>query len=142
MIGLDTNVLVRTVVEDDESQTRKARELFSTLTVANQGYVSLITLAELFWVLKRRYKRPTSEIVKFITGLTEAEEIAFQNSEVVHYALEASGKGADFGDALIACSCKAAGCSKTVTFDQQAAKSLGMELLQGNVFDLRPQETL
>jgi predicted nucleic-acid-binding protein len=129
MIGLDTNVLIRLVIEDDESQTRRAQQLLSTLTVANQGYVSLIMLAELFWVLKRRYKKSTAEVVKFITDLTKAEEIAFQSAEVVHYALEASKRGADFGDALIACSCQAGGCAKTVTFDKQAAKSLGMELL-------------
>jgi predicted nucleic-acid-binding protein len=129
MIGIDTNILVHHFVHDNKEQAEKASDFFWSLSIVNQGYLSLVSLVETYWVMNRGYKIPKQVILQHFDELLEAKEIAFQNPEIVNYALEASKRGADFADALIACSCKAGGCSKTVTFDQQAAKSLGMELL-------------
>ncbi|MDR1015129.1 MAG: type II toxin-antitoxin system VapC family toxin [Coriobacteriales bacterium] len=129
MIGIDTNVLVRLATADDDGQTEKARRLYSSLSASDQGYLGLVALAEAYWVLRSVYQKPKAEILTFIDRLTETKEVAIQDAEVVQLALEASAGGADFADALIACSCKAKGCSRTVTFDQRAARSLGMELL-------------
>lgn len=129
MIGLDTNILVRLATGDDAAQSNKVRHLFSSLSAANQAYVSLVALAESFWVLKVVYKKPADSILEFFDFLLEAEEVAFQSPEVVHSAIMACKDGADFSDALIACSNRLGGCSKTVTFDKRARASAGMELL-------------
>jgi predicted nucleic-acid-binding protein len=132
MIGIDTNVLVRHFIHDDTEQAARADAFFRTLSATNQGYLSLVVMAESYWVMRVVFKIPKQTILDSFDRLLEVEEVAFQSPEIVSFALRAcKGKGnaMDFADALIACSCQAGGCSKTVTFDKRAAGFLGVELL-------------
>jgi predicted nucleic-acid-binding protein len=130
VIGLDTNILVRYLVEDDPEQTRLADRLIDSLTAADPGWVGLTALAEAVWVLTRTYRLNCRRIVPILESLLASREIVIEQSELVHQALRLylSGK-ADFPDCLIALSAQAAGCSRTVTFDRRAARDAGMELL-------------
>lgn len=130
MIGLDTNILVRSVVADDQAQTRKVTELFASLTTQVPGYISLVCLAESVWVLRRKYNQPKAAILQWLAGLFDTSELIFENQPAVEQALRVYAMTtAGFADCLIERAGHIAGCTSTVTFDQDAAKAAGMRLL-------------
>lgn len=130
MIGLDTNVLVRTAVADDPAQTRKVTALFASLTAESPAYVSLVCLAESVWVLRRRYNQPKAAILKWLTRFFDTPELIFENQPAVEEAIHVyATTTADFADCLIERASHIAGCTSTVTFDKNAAKAAGMRLL-------------
>lgn len=130
MIGLDTNVLVRYVVVDDPVQVPLVRELMESLTPADPAFVSLVTLVELTWVLRRGYGLSTADVRTVVDSLLSAKELVVERAELVARALtESAGAGSDVADALVAGLGRTAGCSETVTFDRRAARLPGMRLL-------------
>jgi predicted nucleic-acid-binding protein len=130
VIGLDTNVLVRYSIRDDPSQARLADTLIDGFTADDPGYVSHVTLAELWWVLTSSYRQDRGTVAAFIDQLLCASTLALQAPDVVHAALRAvDTAGADFADALIAATGASDGCSQTMTFDRKAARGAGMTLL-------------
>jgi predicted nucleic-acid-binding protein len=130
VIGLDANLLIRYFAKDDPAQTRLAVNLIHSLSPAQPGWVGLIALAELVWVLSRTYKVKKAEIAAILATLLASRDIVIEQSQLTHLALRRylAGK-ADFPDCLIALSAQAAGCTRTVTFDRRAARDAGMELL-------------
>jgi predicted nucleic-acid-binding protein len=130
VIGLDTNVLVRYVVRDDTEQTLAADALIDGFTTTDPGYVSHVTLVELWWVLTSTYKQDTAAVAALIDQLVAAATITVQAPDVVHAALRAVlSNRADFADAVIAGVGAAGGCAQTKTFDRRAAGRAGMTLL-------------
>jgi predicted nucleic-acid-binding protein len=129
LIGLDTNVLVRYIAQDDPDQAAQATELIESLTEEDQGFVSLITLVEIYWVLRTAYKIGRAEAVKVIGMFVDAEELVVERSDIVRLALGRLSGSFDLADALISELGRAAGCTHTATFDQHAAKLPGMRLL-------------
>lgn len=130
MIGLDTNVLVRYIAQDDAAQSPKATRLIEGLTVETPGYVSLVSVIELVWVMAGCYASTRNEIADVLTSLLRTKEIVVAEAETVWKALHAYRDGkADFADCLIVRSAQEAGCSHTVTFDRVAAKHCGMRLI-------------
>ena len=130
MIGLDSNVLARFFLQDDAQQSPKANELMQLLTLSDPGWVGVATILELVWVLesKKRFDRPT--IARTLDRLLLQEGIVVEQAEYVHDAVRLFRRGnADFADCLIASSARAAGCSRTATFDRTAARDAGMQLL-------------
>ena len=130
MIGLDTNVVVRYMVKDDPDQSTAASALMEELTETDPGYLSLVTVVELYWVLRRAYKVSVSRCAELLEGLLAARELRVDQDAVVRAALTASRDGLDFADAVIAELGRAAGCETTVTFDHRAARDGAMELLR------------
>ena len=129
MKAVDTNVLLRFVLRDDEGQFAKASEFLGSRTPDDPAFVSLIVLVELAWTLRQRYGRSRSDIHSLVATLLEAREIAFEDEGELSSIL-ANGERGDLADHLIAYSAKRAGCVKTVTFDRAAAKAIpSMELL-------------
>jgi predicted nucleic-acid-binding protein len=130
VIGLDTNVLVRYFVQDDVAQSRAAERAVDALTEEVPGYVSLVVLCELAWVLGRAYRLPADEVITVIEGMLSARELRVQDPDVVHRAVRSSRDApAGFVDALIVELADAAGCTETVTFDRRAAKLPSVRLL-------------
>ena len=131
MIGLDTNVLVRYLAQDDRVQAARAVRLVEReLSQREPGYISLVVLVETCWVLKRLYGATPGELRTTVRDLLDTQQFTIEHRMVVVYALEKLGEGAgDLADALIVQLATAAGCQKTVTFDRSAAK-LGMTLLR------------
>lgn len=125
MIGLDTNVIVRYLVQDDPKQAAVATQLFEDrLSAGNPGFISVVTLCEVVWVLKRGYKRPKEELCSVLRALLEAEELDIEDRDLVWRALARFRQGkADFSDYLIGERAKSAGAETTMTFDETAAES-------------------
>ena len=125
MIGLDTNVIVRYLVQDDPVQAKIATRIFEKrLSAEARGFVSAVTLCEVVWVLKRGYKRPKTELCAVIRALLEAGELEIEHRDLVWRALSAYQSGAvDFSDYLIGERALLAGAKTTLTFDGAAATS-------------------
>lgn len=132
MIGLDTNVLVRYIVRDDKKQTAAATRLIeSQCTPETPGFISLLVLAELSWVLTRGYGYSKPILVAVLSKLLSAAELAVEDSANAHVALRTYQAGnADFADYLIGVRGHAAGCEATVTFDRRAAGSSWHRLIE------------
>ena len=130
MIGLDTNVLVRYVAQDDAKQSPKATRLIESLSADAPGYVSIVSIIELVWVLTGCYKSTKGEICEVLETLLRTKEIVVAHADTVWKALRLFKEGkADFADCLIERSANEAGCSYTATFDRDAAAYSGMKLV-------------
>ena len=101
MIGLDTNVVVRYLTQDDPVQSPKATELIERgLTEEEPGFVSVVAMAETAWVLERVYGRTAEEIAAVIERMLEVEVLVVESEQEVFTAMIAAkeGRGA-FADA-------------------------------------------
>jgi len=130
MIALDTNVVIRYLTQDDKKQSLIANKVFEkTLTPNKQGFISLIVLTEIVWVLEACYDVNKPNIISIINSLTSSKNLIVEQSHVVRIATTLfTDKNADFSDALIFSIANHAGCEKTLTFDKKAA-SIGMTKL-------------
>ncbi|SDU72508.1 PIN domain-containing protein [Jiangella alkaliphila] len=129
MIGVDTNVLVRYLTQDDPAQAPIATKALESLTVRRPGYLGVVTLVETSWVLRHTYGFDAQDVTSALSDLVNADEFVVENPAVVDRALKAASGGADFADAVIAETARQAGCEHTVTFDRRAAKAVDMRLL-------------
>lgn len=131
MIGLDTNVLVRYLTQDDPVQSTRAGEVIEQrLTEEEPGFVSLVTMAELVWVLGSFYEFTNREIAAAVERMLQVTTLRVQNEREVFTAMIALRKGTgSFDDALIGALGSWAGCSSTVTFDRKAARLKDFELV-------------
>ncbi len=130
MIGLDTNVLVRYVTQDDPVQSAKASDLIESLTTLSPGFVSLVSVVELVWVLQSCYQSAKSDVVVVLETLLRTRELTIEHAETLWQALRRfTASKADFADCLIERCGHAAGCEYTATFDLNAAKAAGMKRL-------------
>lgn len=130
MIGLDTNVLVRYVAQDDAKQSPQATRLIESLSADSPGYISQVAVVELVWVLTGCYAASRDEIANMLETLLRAKELVVADADTIWKALRLFKQGkADFADCLIERSADAAGCAHTATFDRDAAKHCGMRLI-------------
>jgi predicted nucleic-acid-binding protein len=130
MIGLDTNILIRYLTQDDPVQSPKATEIIERrLSPANAGFVSVVTMAEAVWVLDHAYGFTAREIAAVIERMLQVEVLVVENEQEVFAAKVAleQGHGA-FADALIAELGTRAGCIHTLTFDKKALRLPGFKL--------------
>jgi predicted nucleic-acid-binding protein len=133
VIGLDTNVLVRYIAQDDPDQAAVATHLIERFSAEQPGFISTVTMVETVWVLTRAYKVPKASIIDIVEGLLRARDLIVEGAEVHYLALGVfQSSPADYADAVIAQSGRQAGCEETVTFDRAAANGL-MRLLDGTV---------
>ena len=129
MIGLDTNVIVRYLTHDDPAQTNAAVKLMDSLSQQSPGYMSLIVVVELVWVLQVSYQFKKSEIEQVLETLLRSKELVLERADIVAQALRRfSSSRADFADCLIERSGHAVECQHTLTFDRNAVTA-GMKLL-------------
>ena len=131
MIGLDTNVLVRHIVQDDQKQARIASLLLESRCSADEpGSVSLVVLCELVWVLDRGYGYERSTIVQVLRGLLSAEDMRVERSELAWSALNLyEEENADFADYVLALCHREQGAAHTCTFDRRTSGCDLFELL-------------
>jgi predicted nucleic-acid-binding protein len=120
MTGLDTNVLVRYLVQDDVSQAKAADTVIEG--AAGRGerlFLASITLCELVWVLESAYGYGRTEIVPTLEQITRTADFELEHAEYVRAALVLyRDTTADFADALVGEINLAAGCDTTITFDK------------------------
>lgn len=128
-IGIDTNVLVRYIMQDDE-QSKIAIEFLESLSAENQGVINTIVIMEVIWVLSRSYKQPKGTIALILEELFSMPVFVFDNLPLLLKALAIYKESkADFSDIFIRLFNQSLGCEKTVTFDVGASKKAGMVLL-------------
>ncbi len=130
MIGLDTNILVRYLTQDDSIQSPKATELIERrLTEEKPGFVSIVAMVETLWVLERAYGLTPHEIVGAVERVLQTDVLVVENEQEVFAAMVALKEGhGSFADAVIAARGARMGCSYTVTFDRKALRLPGFEL--------------
>lgn len=130
MIGVDTNLLVRYLAQDDAVQSPVASQIIDGFTLDEPGYVSQVVLVETVWVLTRAYRMSRGAIADIVESLLRAREIVVDRAEAGYLALATyRATKADFSDALIAHGGRLAGCSGTLTFDKAAASHAGLRLV-------------
>jgi predicted nucleic-acid-binding protein len=131
MIGLDTNILIRYLSQDDPVQSVKATEILERrLTQKNPGFVSIVAMVETVWVLDRAYGLTAHDIATVVERLLQVEVLTIENEQEVFTAMVALKRGrGSFADALIAELGARAGCTRTLTFDQKAVRLRGFELV-------------
>jgi predicted nucleic-acid-binding protein len=130
MIGLDTNILVRYLTQDDPIQSSKAREIIERrLTEENPGFVSIVAMVETVWVLERAYGLPSHEIVGAVERLLQTDVLVVENEQEVFTAMIALKEGqGSFADAVIGALGARGGCSCTLTLDRKALRLPGFQL--------------
>jgi predicted nucleic-acid-binding protein len=130
MIGLDTNVLVRYITQDDKRQAALANSLIESLDDASPGFVTLVTVVELSWVLESAYNFTRQQFAEVMQTLMTVDTIKLDRAAVVASAVRVyAASKADFSDCLIERLSASAGCEQTMTFDKAAAKMAGMVLI-------------
>jgi predicted nucleic-acid-binding protein len=132
VIGLDTNVIVRYLAQDDVRQAAIATRLIEgSLSAEARGFVSIVTLAEIVWGMSSNYRAARAAVADIVEGLLTAPQLAIEKADVIWRALRAFRESkAAFSDAVIVELGRDAGCTKTVTFDRHAAAHRGFEMLR------------
>ena len=127
MMGLDSNILVRYLTQDDPIQSPKATEVIERrLTEDNPGFVSIVAMVETVWVLDRAYELATNEIAAAVERMLQTSVLVVENEQQVFTAMIALKEGrGSFADALIVALGARVGCSRTLTFDQKALRLPG-----------------
>lgn len=123
MIAIDSNVLLRLLLDDDADQARRARALVVAAAEAREpAYINRAVLCETLWVLGRGYRHDRSQIARAIELLLAAPAVQLEDGTAVEEALVVFRNGTlGFVDALIGVLNRRAGCSTTYTFDRRAA---------------------
>ncbi len=131
MPGLDTNVLVRWIVEDDPRQATRVQRLFEEVRERGEFFVPSTVMLELEWVLRSRYGFDKPTVLAAFNALMETQELEFQDEPALERALNFYRQSAaEFADCLHAGQCGSADRTPMVTFDEIAARLPGVELLK------------
>jgi predicted nucleic-acid-binding protein len=127
MIAVDTNVLLRHLLQDDPEQSPAASRFFALRTPDDPAFVSTAALLELIWTLRSRYGYPQAAVSSVVWSLLRSRDVQVQDSAGVRRAVwDAADESADLADAIIAHAAIDAGCDSTVTFDRRAQRLPGM----------------
>ena len=127
MLGIDTNVLVRFLVRDDEAQFERARRLIKReVSAGRRVFVNQLVIMEAEWVLRSRYAVSKHQIIETLTGLLGAADVQFEDEPAMEQALFLwKDSAADFADCLIGAKNRRLGCRATASFDTKASKLPG-----------------
>lgn len=130
MIGLDTNILVRYLTQDDPVQSPMATDIIEfRLTEENPGFISIVAMVETVWVLDRAYGLADDEIAAALERILQADTLLVENEQEVFMATIALKEGGgSFADSLIGALGARAGCARTLTLDKTALRLPGFEL--------------
>jgi predicted nucleic-acid-binding protein len=131
VIGLDTNVLIRALLRDDDPESAAARDLVARLcSPESPAYVGHIVLCEAVWVLARTYRYSREQILNAVNTLLATPAFVIEDRLAVEAAiLVFSTSRADFADTLIGVLHRRAGCATTYTFDRRAAETTEFTLV-------------
>ena len=130
--GLDTNVVVRFFVRDDEKQAQLVYALFKKIEKSREkAYLPLLVILETIWVLESAYRYERNEILNALKDLREMTFMEYESDEtVVKFIEEAEISAYDLSDLLIAHAAKSNGCHKVFTFDKKASRHNLFELVK------------
>ena len=133
MICLDTNILIRYLAQDDKKQASRANKLIDNeFNSGNPGFITLISLVEIVWVLESCYSQTRKEVIEVLHSLLTTKQLVIEGADMddmAYLALKRYAVGnADYSDALITVISENQGCSSIVTFDKKG-NSIGMKVL-------------
>ncbi len=122
MKALDTNVLVRFLVQDDELQASKVDQLFASAEQSKETlFVPLLVVLELIWVLQSAYGVDRKDVILAISALLQMPVLEFEKQSAVREFIGSSeGFRGDLADLLIAHSALVSNCERVLTFDKKA----------------------
>jgi len=131
MTGLDTNILVRYLTQDDPVQSARATQIIEhQLSDQDPGFVSIVAMIETVWVLDRAYGQTAEEIAAAVERMLQADGLVVENAQEVFSAMVELKEGrGSFADAIIAALGASAGCTHTLTFDRKAIRIAGFKLM-------------
>jgi len=131
VIGLDTNILVRYLTQDDPAQARRATAIvIETTGRGDRCFIGAVVLCELTWVLREAYSRTKTELVKTLDLILATRQFEIGDKDLVREALQAYREGrADFADYVIGAGHRHAGCDETVTFDRRLQGAAGFKVV-------------
>ncbi len=126
MLGIDTNVLVRFLVRDDEAQFERARKLIKReVSAGRRVFVNHVVIMETEWVLRSRYAIPKTQVIEALSGLLDAADVQMEDEPTIEQAFFAwKDAAADFADCLIGAKNRRLGCQATASFDSKASRLL------------------
>ena len=132
MKAIDTNILIRFLVGDDEMQTKKVYSILKKAESEKKDlFVPLLVVLEMIWVLESVYDISRTEILDSISDLLLMPIFKFdQQSALQQLVHSAQGNKYDLSDLLIAHSAKVNGCEAVITFDKKASKFKLFELVK------------
>jgi len=131
MIGIDTNVLIRALTQDDPVQSPIAEKLLGSLSPTEPAFVSRIVIHEVVWALKTLYGYRRAEIVNVLESLLQSRDFVVEDEADIAKATRGYREGgAGFADHLVVANGLSAGCRHTVTFDRKASRISGAVLLE------------
>jgi predicted nucleic-acid-binding protein len=125
MTGLDTNVLVRYLTQDDRAQARKANALIDGAAGKGESlHLDVVVLCELVWVLRGAYSFGKETVVGALERLIDAAQFSVDDRDLLRETVGAyrAGRG-DFADYVLGFRNRKVGCNRTMTFDRALKKS-------------------
>ena len=124
MIGLDTNVVLRFLLQDDPVQSKLATRIFEhEISASAPGFINLGVVVEIVWVLRSVAKQTPAQVAAYLGLLLTTVSLQIQNEHEVFKAVFALKRGTgEFEDALIGALNAQSGCAYTLTFDRGAAR--------------------
>jgi predicted nucleic-acid-binding protein len=130
MTGIDTNVLVRYLVQDDPDQALKAaRFITNECSSEDPGMINRIVLCELVWVLESAYGYAREKVALALEKILRTTQLTIEDHQEAWSSFRAYQDGADFADSFIAAVNRRLGCEGTVTFDRKAGRLPGFAVL-------------
>lgn len=130
MTGVDTNVLVRYLTQDEARQSTAAADFLETeCSGETPGFLNDVVLCELVWVLEDAYGYTRAQIVPVLEQLMRTAQLRVADASSAWRAIESYRQGYDFADALIGETNRRQGCDVTVTFDRRAGKLPAFRIL-------------
>jgi len=130
MIGLDTNVLLRYLVQDDPEQAAQAEKFIGEkCSMDDPAFINRIVLCELVWVLEAGYRYPRGRVATALETIFRIRQFVIEDAQEAWSSLTAYRLGGDFADAFIAAANLRHGCRHTATFDRKAARQAGFAAL-------------
>lgn len=127
MIAVDTNVLLRYVLQDDPRQSALASAFMRQRAPEDPAFISTAVVLEFIWTLRRRYGFAQTDVSPVVASLARSKDIVLQDVVAVRRALwDAEDEQADLADAIIAHIAIDSGCDGVVTFDRRAQRLPGM----------------
>jgi predicted nucleic-acid-binding protein len=122
--ALDTNILVRFLIQDDVNQANKVIQLFTKAEQNNEPlFIPLLVVLEVIWVLQSAYRVSRQDIVLAISNLLQMQVFEFENQGTLRdFIISANKNSSDLSDLLISQSAFSASCETTLTFDKKASR--------------------
>jgi predicted nucleic-acid-binding protein len=124
MRGIDTNVVVRYLTQDDAAQSKRANAIIDgALAGGERLHLDEIVLCELVWVLRTAYGFDRATVAETLSKLLEAAQLSVDNRDLLREATRRFARSGDFADFVLALRNRAIGCDTTLTFDRAHRQS-------------------